>query len=117
MSSSDSSGSPVTVETSLVTSGRDTSAQKGFVNPHITLKRSINSKNHTLDLIFNIQIGKRKIVKFQGNSLFSEKKIKDDIIGSNQPEWLFSPDIISEQLKGAGYSIAAGRGDYQNGKK
>ncbi len=26
-------------------------------------------------------------------------------------------DIISEQLKGAGYSIAAGRGDYQNGKK
>ncbi len=35
MSSSDSSGSPVTVETSLVTSGRDTSAQKGFVNPPV----------------------------------------------------------------------------------
>lgn len=35
MSSSDSSGSPVSVETSLVTSGRDTSAQKGFVNPPV----------------------------------------------------------------------------------
>ena len=73
--------------------------QKGFVGPHITVKRSINLKKHTLDLIFDIQIGKRKIVKFQGNSLFSEKKIKDDIIGNNQPEWLFSPDIISEQLR------------------
>ncbi len=35
MSSSDSSGSSVSVETSLVTSGRDTSAQKGFVNPPV----------------------------------------------------------------------------------
>jgi cystathionine beta-lyase len=35
MSSSDSSGISVTVETSLVTSGRDTSAQKGFVNPPV----------------------------------------------------------------------------------
>ncbi|MGO3931027.1 cystathionine beta-lyase [Rhodopseudomonas pseudopalustris] len=35
MSSSDSSGSPVSVETSLVTSGRDNSAQKGFVNPPV----------------------------------------------------------------------------------
>ena len=73
--------------------------QKGFVNPHISLKRSINFKKRDLDLIFNIQIGKRKIVKFQGNTVFSEKIIKDDIIGSDQPEWLFSPDIISEQLR------------------
>lgn len=73
--------------------------RKGFVSPHITLKRSINFQNHTLDLIFNIQMGKRKIVKFQGNKLFSEKKIRDDIIGNKEPEWLFSPDIISEQLR------------------
>lgn len=74
-------------------------SRKGFISSHITLKKIINLKQRKLDLIFNIQMGKRKIIKFEGNKLFTEKKIKEDFIGFDQPEWLFSPDVISEQLR------------------
>ena len=62
-------------------------SRKGLVSSHITLKKIINLKQRKLDLIFNIQMGKRKIIKFEGNTLFTEKKIKEDFIGFDQPEW------------------------------
>jgi outer membrane protein assembly factor BamA len=74
-------------------------SRKGFVSSRIVLKRVINLKKHTLDLIFNIKMGMRKTIKFEGNRFFTEDKIKEDFIGFDQPEWLFSPDVISEQLK------------------
>ncbi len=74
-------------------------SRKGFVSSRIVLKRIINLKKQTLDLIFNIKMGTRKTIKFEGNSLFTESKIKEDFVGFDQPEWLFSPDVISEQLR------------------
>lgn len=73
--------------------------QKGFVNARISITKDIDSENETTDLIFKLLLGKRKVLKFDGNKLFSEKDIQSKIIGTDQPEWLFSPDIISEQIK------------------
>jgi len=73
--------------------------QRGFINAKITLVRKIDIKNSSIELVFNVLLGKRKILKFEGNKLFSEKDIQLHIIGIDQPEWLFSPDIISEQIK------------------
>jgi len=72
---------------------------KSFVGSRVNLKRNINLKKCTLDLIFDIQIGRLKLIKFEGNTFFSDQKIKHDFIGFDQPEWLFSPDVISEQLR------------------
>ncbi|KKQ33541.1 MAG: Outer membrane protein assembly factor BamA [candidate division TM6 bacterium GW2011_GWF2_37_49] len=73
--------------------------QKGFVNAKISITKNLNLKTRSVDLIFKLKLGKRKTLKFDGNKLFSEKYIHVNIIGIDQPEWLFSPDIISEQIK------------------
>ncbi|MBY0353132.1 BamA/TamA family outer membrane protein [Candidatus Babeliales bacterium] len=72
--------------------------EKGYFDSHISMKRLINHRNHTVAVTFFISLGKRKLLAFTGNHLFSNQAIKEDIIGLDLPEWLFSPDIITEQL-------------------
>ncbi|QQR48627.1 BamA/TamA family outer membrane protein [bacterium] len=72
--------------------------EKGYFDSHLSMKRLINHRNYTVNIVFFIDLGKRKLLNFSGNHLFSNHAIKEDIIGVDLPEWLFSPDIIAEQL-------------------
>ncbi len=72
--------------------------KKDFLNSRILLTRKVNPKKHTVDLTVSITLGKRKLLRFSGNTLFSDQEIREDIIGTDEPDWLFSPDIITEQI-------------------
>jgi len=77
---------------------RDLFKRQGFFNSRITMARTIDHNNTTVKLVIKIQLGKRKIIKFEGNTLFTEETIKSEFLGEDQPDWLFSPDIITEQI-------------------
>lgn len=70
----------------------------GFLNAHISMTRTINKTTRLVDVTINIQLGKRKILRFKGNTVFSESAIRNELLGNDQPDWLFTPDIIKEQL-------------------
>ncbi|MCF7799695.1 BamA/TamA family outer membrane protein [Candidatus Babeliales bacterium] len=72
--------------------------KKSFLSCHISAKRLINKTTHKVNIIFNIKLGKRKILHFSGNTVFTEKQIKEDILGEDFPDWLFIPEIISQHL-------------------
>ncbi|MFA5075284.1 MAG: BamA/TamA family outer membrane protein [Candidatus Babeliales bacterium] len=72
--------------------------KKSFLSCHISAKRVINKNTHKVNIIFNIKLGKRKILNFSGNALFTEKQIKEDILGEDFPDWLFVPEIIMQHL-------------------
>ena len=72
--------------------------KKGFCGCHVTVKRLINMEKHTIHISFYIKLGKRMRLFFQGNKLFSYKYIKQNILGLDYPSWLFSPEIIAEQI-------------------
>ena len=71
---------------------------KNFPSTRIFMNKSIDKHKKTLTLSFTLKAGKRKILFFEGNHLFSDQCIKEELIGLDEPNWLFSPDIISEQL-------------------
>lgn len=77
---------------------KDILQKEGFVNARIKLTKEINNAKHTLALVFNIELGKRKILTFTGNTIFSDEFIKEQVIGQDLPDWLFSPDIIAQNL-------------------
>lgn len=70
----------------------------GFLNCHISMTRTINRVNRTLGITINAQLGKRQILKFRGNTILSADTIRNDLLGNDQPDWLFTPDIIKEQI-------------------
>lgn len=76
---------------------------KSFLNCRIAFTRSINKEKNSVSLIHHITLGKRKVLTINGNHYFSDKEIKEEIIGSDEPDWLFSPDIITEQIMHAYY--------------
>ncbi len=71
---------------------------KHFYNNHIVIKKKIDLKKHTVDLTFCITLGKKRIVHFKGNKYLSTEELTTKIIDPDQPDWLFSPDIIAEQI-------------------
>jgi outer membrane protein assembly factor BamA len=73
--------------------------ENGFSHVRISMVKDINKACKTVALIFNIELGKKKVLQFTGNTVFSEQQIKEDILGEDQPDWLFAPDIIAEQLR------------------
>jgi len=76
---------------------------KHFLNCRIAFTRTIDKDLHTVTLIFHITLGRRKILTISGNEFFSDQEIKEEIIGSDEPDWLFAPDIITEQIMHAYY--------------
>lgn len=72
--------------------------KKSFSNARITFTKSIDKINGTISLTFSITLGKRKAISISGNRYFSTKEIQEEIIGSDEPDWLFAPDIITEQI-------------------
>lgn len=76
---------------------KDFIRKKNFLNPRITLHKNFGNKNK-LDLTFEIALGKRKILTLEGNDAFSDQFIKQELLDPDQPDWLFLPEIITEQL-------------------
>ncbi|MFA6526928.1 MAG: BamA/TamA family outer membrane protein [Candidatus Babeliales bacterium] len=72
--------------------------EQGFLNAHISMTRSLEKAKHFVDITLNIQLGTRKILRFKGNTIFSEATIRNELLGNDQPDWLFTPDIIKEQI-------------------
>lgn len=71
---------------------------RGFGNTHITFTANTNKGKSTLNLVVNIELGKQKIIKLSGNHVFTDEYIKEEFIGKDVPDWLFSSDIIAQQL-------------------
>ncbi len=69
---------------------------EGFVNTRISMSHTATKS--ALDVTLKIQLGKRKIITLTGNDIFSDHDIKEDFIGKDAPDWIFSPDIIAQQL-------------------
>ncbi len=72
---------------------------KGYAHVRISMKKDIQKERKALDIIIVIELGKKRKLTFTGNTVFSEQQIKEDILGEDQPDWLFAPDIIAEQLR------------------
>lgn len=71
---------------------------KGFEQARITIKKAVNSDKKCVDVILSVDHGKRKIVNFKGNKTFSDEFIRDKFLGGDQPQWLFSAEIVREQI-------------------
>lgn len=73
--------------------------EKGFSFVRISMVKDIDKSSKKVALTFVIELGKKRVLRFVGNTVFTEQQIKEDILGEDQPDWLFAPDIIAEQLR------------------
>lgn len=71
---------------------------EGFEQPRITVRKAINAEAKHVDVQLMVEHGKRKIVNFEGNKVFSDAFIRDKLLGGDQPQWLFSAEIVREQI-------------------
>ena len=72
--------------------------KEGYPGAQIKLKKEFHRDTAQVSLFFSVIPGKRKIITFRGNSLFTTTYFLETVIGDDQPDWLFSPDIITEQI-------------------
>jgi|GEM_PF-1245232 len=73
--------------------------EKGFYSTKTSVTRIINPKTAKLDVVFNIHLGQHKVLKFKNNTVFTEQQLREDVLGIDEPGWLYSPDIIMEQIQ------------------
>lgn len=69
-----------------------------FINARLELRGDLDTACHTVSLKLGIYLGSRKIITLEGNELFSDEQIKNEFIGVESPDWIFSPEIIAQQL-------------------
>ncbi|MFH1461377.1 MAG: BamA/TamA family outer membrane protein [bacterium] len=72
--------------------------KKGFPHSKIFIKKLIIKRDENIDLIFNINLGKRHNLRFIGNKLFTDKQIRQDLLGKDYPAWFFTPEIVAHEL-------------------
>lgn len=72
--------------------------KEGYSKIQITIQQCINQKNRQINLRFTVTSDLKRHFYFQGNTLISEQDLRTTILDPNQPSWLFSPDIICEQI-------------------
>lgn len=75
----------------------------GFINPKISIKKIINNNN--IDLVLNVNLGKKQKLEFVGNQFFTSKYIKEKLFGLNYPAWAFTPEIIAQELFNYYYNV------------
>jgi outer membrane protein insertion porin family len=68
-----------------------------------SLKRCIKKDKRRVTLLFSIKIEPRKSFAFHGNKFFTEKQIREEIIGQEKPNWLLDQNIVAEQILHAYY--------------
>ncbi|MBD3272912.1 BamA/TamA family outer membrane protein [Candidatus Dependentiae bacterium] len=71
---------------------------KGFVDCRVSFTKDLIRDESKLNLIFNLYLVKKQKLEFKGNSLFSDKEIKKEILGIDYPAWFFTPEIIAHEL-------------------
>ena len=71
---------------------------EGFTNVRIQLKRALDPKKPKLALTYHVQLGLRKKITFEGNTVFSHDYLKNEFIERQMPDWLLAPDIIAQHL-------------------
>ncbi len=72
--------------------------KKGYLHPRISFKQEVYKQSNRLHVNFIVDQGPRRSLSFQGNKLFSHQHIISQIIGTDVPDWLLTPEIISTQL-------------------
>lgn len=70
----------------------------GYPNVTLRLMRKIAPKTKLVHLTLYINPGRRRFIDVAGNAAFSTEFIKNMFIGKDFPNWLFMPDILSQQL-------------------
>jgi outer membrane protein insertion porin family len=73
--------------------------EKGFSRIRISMTKNIDKAKKAVALIFNIELNQKRVLRFKGNTVFTTQQINEEILGIDQPDWLFAPDIIAEQLR------------------
>jgi outer membrane protein assembly factor BamA len=72
--------------------------KKGFINCKIWLSQEIVKNKNIINIIFKIKTGTRKKLRFEGNTIFSNHQLECEIVDLEQPDWIYSSDIITEQI-------------------
>ncbi|MFH1644621.1 MAG: BamA/TamA family outer membrane protein [bacterium] len=72
--------------------------KKGYLNCEIKIKRIVKRNKSKVAIVFEVKLGKRFKIKFLGNKFYSKEYIRQNLLSSDMPSWLFSPPIIAEQL-------------------
>lgn len=72
--------------------------EEGYNNNRITFSKTLDKETKTINLVFSINLGVRFLPSFRGNSLFSNKMLLKKLNFKDQPDWLLSPTLISEQI-------------------
>ena len=60
--------------------------------------KKIDHQNARVTVSLRIQTEKQRNITFTGNTILSTPYILDDIVAQQIPEWLFSPDVLAQQL-------------------
>lgn len=72
--------------------------KKGYSGIRLFYTKRLDNKKHTVAVCVRIQTEKRRNITFAGNTVLSTPYILEDIIAQQIPDWLFSPDILAQQL-------------------
>ncbi len=72
--------------------------EQGFASARFEFIRKTNLTRSTANITLTVDLGKRKAMSLLGNTVFNEDEIKKQFIGKDVPDWLYSSDIIAQQL-------------------
>lgn len=72
--------------------------EEGYNNNRITFSKTIDKENKLINLTFSINLGVRFLPSFRGNSIFNSHMLFKKLNFKDQPDWLLSPTLISEQI-------------------
>lgn len=75
----------------------------GFTAPRIFLSKKLTPESHTATIVLRVHTGNTHTITLEGNQILSDRYIKHDVIAQQIPAWLFSPDIVAQQLLHAYY--------------
>ncbi len=73
--------------------------ERGFRQVRISMTKQINSEKKTVELTFAVGLGKKRVLRFTGNTVFTDQQLNEEFLGEDQPDWLFTPEVIAEQLR------------------
>jgi outer membrane protein assembly factor BamA len=71
--------------------------KSGFINARFSVTRRAHPGTPHVSLVFKLLLKKRRLIILSGNNAFSNDVIRQEFIGNDLPEPLFSPDIIMQQ--------------------
>jgi len=72
--------------------------KRDFYVSKISCKYLINKEKKSIEVTFRINASNEKKFQFTGNKFFSGNYLIKNIIEKDKPNWLLTPEIISEQI-------------------